>query len=298
MSGMVSTLGAAHVSARVDNGSNPWVRRGLITLALAFLALLILLPLCAVFATAFREGLDVYFAALADAETFSAIRLTLITSLIAVPLNTAFGIAAAWLISKYHFPGKSLLVTLIDVPFSVSPVVAGLIFVLLLGARGWFGPWLSEMDIRIIFAVPGVIIATAFVTVPMVAREVLTTMQSQGNDEEEAALTMGASGFQILRRVTLPKVKWAVLYGVILCNARAMGEFGAVSVVSGHVRGETNTLPLHVEVLYGEYHFVAAFAVASLLAFLAIVTLVLKVFIESLVAKQAHADGPGLKRHL
>jgi sulfate/thiosulfate transport system permease protein len=297
MSGHVSSFGAAHALS-VSSAGNPWVRRGLIALALAFLACLLVLPLVVVFATAFREGLGSYFAALSDAETYSAIRLTLITSLIAVPLNTLFGIGAAWLLSKYQFPGKTLLITLIDVPFSVSPVVAGLIFVLLFGARGWFGPWVSEHDIQIVFAVPGVIIATAFVTVPMVAREVLTTMQAQGDDEEEAALTLGAGGFQIFLRVTLPKVKWAVLYGVILCNARAMGEFGAVSVVSGHVRGETNTLPLHVEILYGEYQFVGAFAVASLLALLAIATLVLKTLVEAMAARTRLPEYTPEKRHL
>lgn len=297
MSGHVSSVGMAHALS-VRSAGNPWVRRGLIALALAFLACLLVLPLVVVFATALREGLGSYFAALADAETFSAVRLTLLTSLVAVPLNTLFGIAAAWLLSKYQFPGKTLLITLIDVPFSVSPVVAGLIFVLLFGARGWFGPWFSERDIQIVFAVPGVIIATAFVTVPMVAREVLTTMQAQGDDEEEAALTLGAGGFQIFLRVTLPKVKWAVLYGVILCNARAMGEFGAVSVVSGHVRGETNTMPLHVEILYGEYHFVAAFAVASVLALLAIATLVLKTFVEAMAARSSLPEYTREKRHL
>jgi len=297
MSAHVSSL-TTNRSLSVASAGNPWVRRGLIAGALTFLACLLVLPLLAVFATAFREGISVYLAALSDAETFSAIRLTVITSLIAVPLNTAFGIAAAWLLSKYQFPGKTFLITLIDVPFSVSPVVAGLIFVLLFGARGWFGPWIIDHGVRIVFAVPGVIIATAFITVPMVAREVLTTMQAQGDDEEEAALTLGASGFQIFRRVTLPKVKWAVLYGVILCNARAMGEFGAVSVVSGHIRGETNTLPLHVEVLYGEYHFVAAFAVASLLALLAIATLILKTLVESYAAHSALPEYTPEKRHL
>jgi sulfate/thiosulfate transport system permease protein len=278
MSGQVSSLGLRRDVAHGEGRSVEQLV--LIGVALAFLFLLLLVPLVVVFANAFRDGITAYTHALLDAETLYAARLTLITSLIAVPLNSVFGIAAAWLLSKYDFPGKTFLITLIDVPFSVSPVVAGLIFVLLFGNRGWFGPALQAMDMRIIFAVPGVIIATAFVTVPMVAREILTTMQAQGNNEEEAALTMGASGWQILWRITLPKVKWGIIYGVILCNARAMGEFGAVSVVSGHVRGETNTLPLHVEVLYGEYNFVAAFAVASLLTVLAIVTIILKTIVE------------------
>jgi sulfate transport system permease protein len=252
----------------------------LIATALGFLALFLLVPVGVVFLSALRDGVGVYLRAISDPETLSAIRLTLLSAGIAVPLNLVFGIAAAWLLSKYDFPGKSALITLIDLPFSVSPVVAGLIFVLLFGARGWFAPLLEAVDVRVIFAVPGIVLATTFITFPLVAREVLTVMQSQGNDEEEAALTLGASGWYIFRRITLPKIKWGVLYGVILCNARAMGEFGAVSVVSGHIRGETTTLPLHVEILYGEYHFAAAFAVASLLALLAVVTLVLKHWVE------------------
>jgi sulfate transport system permease protein len=248
----------------------------LILTALGFLGLLLAAPVVTVFVAAFSKGAGAYVAALSDPEALSAIRLTLLTAGIVVPLNLVFGVAAAWLISSYDFRGKSVLTTLIDLPFSVSPVISGLIFVLLFGAQGWLGPFLMAHDIRIIFAVPGIVLATTFVTFPLVAREVLAVMQAQGHDEEEAALTLGASGWQILFRVTLPKVRWGVLYGVILCNARAMGEFGAVSVVSGHVRGETNTMPLHIEILYNEYTFVGAFAVASLLALLSLVTLVVK----------------------
>src|SRR6185503_15278263 len=246
--------------------------------------LFLLVPLAVVFLTALRDGVGAYARAVSDPETLSAIRLTLTAAGIAVPLNLVFGVAAAWLISKYEFAGRSLLITLIDLPFSVSPVVAGLVFVLLFGARGWFGPLLEQLDVKVIFAVPGIVIATTFITFPLVAREVLSVMQAQGSDEEEAALTMGASGFQILTRITLPKIRWGVIYGVILCNARAMGEFGAVSVVSGHIRGQTNTMPLHVEILYDEYNFVGAFSVATLLASLAIVTLLVKKSIELGVA--------------
>ena len=277
MSGVVSYLGGG--KARIERPAleeRPALRWLLIGLAMGFLALFLLVPLAVVFLTALRDGLGVYARAVSDPETFAAIRLTLTAAGIAVPLNLVFGVAAAWLISKYEFSGRSLLITLIDLPFSVSPVVAGLVFVLLFGARGWFGPLLSDLDVKIIFAVPGIVIATTFITFPLVAREVLSVMQAQGSDEEEAALTLGASGWQIFRRITLPKIKWGVLYGVILCNARAMGEFGAVSVVSGHIRGETTTIPLQVEILYGEYHFAAAFAVASLLALIALFTLVLK----------------------
>jgi len=252
----------------------------LVALALAFLAVFLVAPIAVVFVSAFQKGAATYLAALAEPEARSALSLTLLTAAIVVPLNAIFGVAAAWLFSKHEFFGKSALLTLVDLPFSVSPVIAGLVFVLLFGAQGLFGPWLIAHDLRVIFAVPGIVLATAFVTFPMVAREVLTVMQAQGNEEEEAALTLGASGWQILFRITLPKVRWGVLYGVILCNARAMGEFGAVSVVSGHVRGETNTLPLHVEILYNEYHFAAAFAVASLLALLALVTLGAKKLLE------------------
>jgi sulfate transport system permease protein len=277
VSGVVSYLGGG--PARLDRPALE-ERRGLrwllIGLALGFLGLFLLVPLAVVFLTALRDGLGAYGRAVSDPETLSAIRLTLTAAGIAVPLNLVFGVAAAWLLSKYEFSGRSLLITLIDLPFSVSPVVAGLVFVLLFGARGWFGPLLEQLDVKVIFAVPGIVIATTFITFPLVAREVLSVMQAQGSDEEEAALTLGASGWQIFRRITLPKIKWGVLYGVILCNARAMGEFGAVSVVSGHIRGETTTIPLQVEILYGEYHFAAAFAVASLLALVALFTLVLK----------------------
>lgn len=248
----------------------------LIGTALAFLGLFLLVPLSVVFSSAFSKGFGPYFEALAHEETLAAIRLTLLTAAISVPLNFVFGIAAAWLVSKYEFWGKSALITLIDLPFSVSPVISGLIFVLLFGAQGWLGPLLSEWDVKIIFAVPGIVLATTFVTFPLVAREVIAVMQASGNDEEEAALTLGANGWQILWYVTLRKVRWGAIYGIILCNARAMGEFGAVSVVSGHIRGQTNTMPLQVEILYNEYNFVGAFAVASLLTLLALVTLAVK----------------------
>jgi sulfate/thiosulfate transport system permease protein len=282
MSGMVPGLaerGGGH-GRRPLIEESALTRYLLIATALAFLGLFLVVPLAVVFTSALRDGVAAYFEALADKETWSAIRLTLIAAGIAVPLNLVFGVGAAWLLSKYDFPGKSALITLIDLPFSVSPVVAGLVFVLLFGAHGWFAPVLAALDLRIIFAVPGIVLATTFITFPLVAREVLAVMQAQGSDEEEAALTLGANGWYIFRRITLPKVKWGVLYGVILCNARAMGEFGAVSVVSGHIRGQTTTMPLHVEILYGEYHFAAAFAVASLLALLALVTLVLKHWVE------------------
>ncbi|MFH7044336.1 sulfate ABC transporter permease subunit CysW [Paucibacter sp. JuS9] len=258
----------------------PWVRWTLLGLGLSFFALFLLLPLIAVFSEALRKGWDVYFAALVETDALSAMKLTLIAAAISVPVNLVFGVSAAWAIAKHDFRGKQLLITLIDLPFSVSPVVAGLIYVLLFGAQGWFGPWLQEHDWKIVFAVPGIVLATVFVTFPFIARELIPLMQAQGRDEEEAATVLGASGWQTFWRVTLPNVKWGLLYGVILCNARAMGEFGAVSVVSGHIRGMTNTLPLHVEILYNEYQFAAAFAVASLLALLALVTLVLKQFVE------------------
>ena len=253
-----------------------WVRITLITLALSFSVLFLLLPLIAVFTEAFRKGWEAYLLAIIEPDALSAIRLTLLTAAIAVPLNLVFGIAASWTIAKFEFRGKSLLLTLIDLPFSVSPVISGLIYVLLFGAHGWFGAWLMEHDVQILFAVPGIILATVFVTFPFVARELIPLMQAQGNEEEEAALVLGASGWRTFWHVTLPNIKWGLLYGVILCNARAMGEFGAVSVVSGHIRGETNTMPLQVEILYNEYNFAAAFAVASLLALLALVTLALK----------------------
>ncbi|MQA20949.1 sulfate ABC transporter permease subunit CysW [Rugamonas rivuli] len=256
-----------------------WVRIVLIAVALTFLTLFLFVPLVAVFAEAFRKGWQAYVAAIIEEDAISAIKLTLITAVIAVPLNLVFGVAASWCIAKFEFRGKSILLTLIDLPFSVSPVISGLIYVLLFGAQGWFGPWLQAHDIKILFAVPGIVLATIFVTFPFVARELIPLMQAQGSEEEEAAIVLGASGWDTFRRVTLPNIKWGLLYGVILCNARAMGEFGAVSVVSGHIRGETNTVPLQVEILYNEYNFAAAFAVASLLALLALVTLALKSFI-------------------
>ena len=257
-----------------------WARMVLITLALTFLAFVLVLPLLVVFAEALKAGWATYRTALTDPDAISAIRLTLIVAAISVPLNTVFGLAASWAIAKFEFAGKSLLISLIDLPFSVSPVVSGLVFVLLFGAQGLLGPWLMDHDVRIIFAVPGIVLATVFITFPFVARELIPLMQEQGRDEEEAALSLGANGWQTFWHVTLPNVRWALLYGVLLCNARAMGEFGAVSVVSGHIRGETNTMPLHVEILYNEYNFVGAFAVASLLAGLALVTLALKALLE------------------
>jgi len=257
-----------------------WVRMTLLIIAFAFLLGFLLLPLTVVFVQAFSKGWSVYIEALLEPNALLAARLTLLTALIAVPLNLVFGVAAAWSIAKFEFKGKSLLITLIDLPFSVSPVVSGLIYVLMFGLQGWLGPWLQAHDIKLIFAVPGIVLATLFVTFPFVARELIPLMQSQGTEEEEAALVLGASGWQIFWHVTLPNIRWGLLYGVILCNARAMGEFGAVSVVSGHIRGQTNTLPLHVEILYNEYNSAAAFAVASLLASLALVTLALKSFFE------------------
>ena len=265
----------------------------ILTAALGFFALFLLLPLIAVFVEALRRGWSFYVAALIEPDAQAAIRLTLLIAAIAVPLNLVFGVLAAWTITKFDFPGKQLLITFIDLPFSVSPVIAGLIFVLVFGAQGWFGPWLAAHDIKIIFAVPGMVLATVFVTFPFVARELIPLMQSQGREEEEAALVLGASGWKMFTKVTLPNIKWALLYGVILCNARAMGEFGAVSVVSGHIRGQTNTMPLHVEILYNEYQFAAAFAVASLLAMLALVTLLVKTYVEWRSADpEAQGDTP------
>jgi sulfate transport system permease protein len=283
-------------SKKVQAGTTEarWIRYSLIGLALTFMFLFLILPLAAVFTEALRKGLDAYLEALQEPDAWSAIRLTLITAAIAVPMNLVFGVAAAWAIAKYEFKGKSVLTTLVDLPFSVSPVVAGLIYVLMFGAQGWMGPWLQAHDIKIIFAVPGIILATVFVTFPFIARELIPLMQAQGNDEEQAAIVLGATGWQTFWYVTLPNIKWGLIYGVILCNARAMGEFGAVSVVSGHIRGQTNTMPLHVEILYNEYQSVAAFAVASLLALLALVTLVIKSVIEWQHEKdmKASADTP------
>jgi sulfate/thiosulfate transport system permease protein len=264
-----------------------WVRYTLIGVTLLFLSLFLFIPLAAVFAEAFRKGVQTYFAAIVEPDALSAIKLTLIAAGIAVPLNLVFGVSAAWAIAKFEFKGKSFLITLIDLPFAVSPVIAGLIYVLIFGLQGWFGSWLSDHDFKIIFAMPGIVLATTFVTFPFVARELIPLMQAQGKEEEEAGLVLGASGWQIFWRITLPNIKWGLLYGVILCNARAMGEFGAVSVVSGHIRGLTNTMPLHVEILYNEYNYVAAFAVASLLALLALLTLVLKSYVEWRAARDA-----------
>ena len=284
MAGSAASLGrarsAGHYQGNPATAEKRWVRYTLLTLGLAFFSLFLLLPLAAVFTEALRKGWDTYLASLIEPDAVSAIKLTLLAAVISVPLNIVFGVSAAWAITKHDFRGKQLLITLIDLPFSVSPVVEGLIYVLIFGAQGWFGPWLQEHDIKVIFAVPGIVLATVFVTFPFVARELIPLMQAQGRDEEEAATVLGASGFRTFWHVTLPNIKWGLLYGVILCNARAFGEFGAVSVVSGHIRGQTNTLPLQVEILYNEYQFAAAFAVASLLALLALVTLGLKQLVE------------------
>jgi sulfate transport system permease protein len=267
-------------SALHGTTEDAWIRYSLTGIAWVFMLLFLVLPLAAVFTEALRQGFDAYWEALQEPDAWAAIRLTLLVAAISVPLNLVFGIAAAWCVAKYEFWGKSFLTTLIDLPFSVSPVVVGLIYVLVFGAQGWLGPWLMANDIKIIFAVPGIVLATLFITFPFIARELIPLMQAQGNDEEQAAIVLGASGWQTFWYVTLPNIKWGLIYGVILCNARAMGEFGAVSVVSGHIRGQTNTMPLHVEVLYNEYQSVAAFAVASLLALLALVTLVIKSVVE------------------
>jgi sulfate transport system permease protein len=264
------------MTTRVSTADSATARIALTIVALGFLMLTLFVPLASVFAEAFRKGMHVYGQSLVARDALAALRLTLLIAAIAVPMNVVFGVAAAWAIAKFEFRGKQVLLTLIDLPFAVSPVVSGLIFVLLFGAQGWFGPWLSAHDIKVIFAVPGIVLATLFVTFPFVARELIPLMQAQGTDEEESAIVLGANGWQTFFRVTLPNIKWGLLYGVILCNARAMGEFGAVSVVSGHIRGRTTTMPLQVEILYNEYNFVAAFAVASILALLALVTLGLK----------------------
>jgi sulfate transport system permease protein len=271
---------AAHAPTPRANRDPAWARWLLTAVALAFLAFFLVLPIVVVFAQAFAKGGAYFLAAVREPDALAAIRLTLLTVAIVVPANVVFGVAAAWAISKFKFTGKSLLTTLIDLPFAVSPVISGLIYVLVFGAQGWFGPWLIAHDIRVIFAVPGIVLATTFVTFPFVARELIPLMQAQGTDEEYSAVTLGASGWQTFWRVTLPNIRWGLFYGVILCNARAMGEFGAVSVVSGHIRGETNTMPLHVEILYNEYNIAGAFAVASLLALLALATLVVKSAVE------------------
>ncbi|MBF5004345.1 sulfate ABC transporter permease subunit CysW [Diaphorobacter caeni] len=275
--------------AKAGTTEAPWVKWTLIGIALVFLLLFLVLPLAAVFTEALRKGFDAYLAGLREPDAWSAIKLTLLTAAITVPLNLVFGVAAAWAIAKFDFKGKAFLITLIDLPFSISPVVVGLMYMLVFGAQGWLGPWLSEHDIKIVFAVPGIVLATVFVTFPFIARELIPLMQAQGNDEEQAAVVLGATGWQTFWHVTLPNIKWGLLYGVILCNARAMGEFGAVSVVSGHIRGQTNTIPLHVEILYNEYQSVAAFAAASLLALLALVTLAIKTYAEWKAEKQLEA---------
>jgi sulfate transport system permease protein len=275
-------LNRGRTAAVVRNATTEsgWVRALLITVALTFLALFLFVPLVSVFVEAFRNGVHAYLHAISTPDAWAAIKLTLLVAAIAVPLNTVFGVAAAWAIAKYQFPGRSLLLTLVDLPFAISPVISGLIYVLVFGLQGWFGQWLDDHDIKIIFAVPGIVLATIFVTFPFVARELIPLMETQGNDAEYAALTLGANGWQTFWRVTLPNIKWGLFYGVILCNARAMGEFGAVSVVSGHIRGLTNTLPLHIETLYNDYNLQGSFACASLLVMLALVTLALKTFIE------------------
>ncbi len=288
-------IGTAHAERYERNPATrepAWIKWTIIAIGLAFFTLFLLLPLAAVFVEALKKGWDAYVAALVEPDALTAIKLTLTVAIIAVPLNLVFGVAAAWAIAKFDFRGKAFLITLIDLPFSVSPVVAGLIYVLVFGRNGWVGPWFLEHDLKIVFAIPGIVLASIFVTFPFVARELIPLMEAQGRDEEEASTVLGASGWQTFWHVTLPNVKWGLIYGVILCNARAMGEFGAVSVVSGHIRGETNTMPLHVEILYNEYNFAAAFAVASLLAILALLTLVVKSVVEwraGLAAKEVAA---------
>jgi sulfate transport system permease protein len=281
--------GAATPRLRAATEERAWVRWSCIAATFLFLSLLLVVPLASVFVEAFRNGVEAYVASFNDPNCWAAIRLTLLAAAISVPLNLVFGLAAAWAISKFNFHGKSLLVTIIDLPFAVSPVVSGLVFVLIFGMQGWLGPWLRAHDIKVIFAVPGIVLATVFVTFPFIARELIPLMQEQGTEDEQAAVSLGASGWQTFWRVTLPNIKWALLYGVILANARAMGEFGAVAVVSGHIRGKTNTMPLHVEILYNGYAFVAAFAVASLLTLLGLVTLVLKAIVELKVERDHKA---------
>lgn len=279
-SSLAARTGSTHSRTGLTGRDPVWLRRTLIGIALATLGILLVAPLAVLFAEAFRKGANAYFASFTDPNAWHAIVLTLTVAAIVVPLNAAFGVAAAWCIARFRFPGRSLLLTLIDLPFAVSPVVAGLLYILLFGAGGWFSAFLEKHDIQIIFALPGIVLATAFTTIPFVARELIPMMEQQGDDEELAALTLGANGWQMFRHVTLPKIKWGLFYGVILCNARAMGEFGAVCVVSGSIRGETTTLPLHIEILYNEYQFAAAFAIASLLALLAIASLLLKTYVE------------------
>ncbi|WP_407279953.1 sulfate ABC transporter permease subunit CysW [Aromatoleum evansii] len=293
--GAMQADAAVRFESREATREAPWVKWTILGISLTFFAVFLLLPLVAVFIEALRKGWGTYGSALVHEDALWAIKLTLTAAVIAVPLNLVFGVCAAWAIAKFEFRGKHFLITLIDLPFSVSPVIAGLIYVLIFGAQGWLGPWLADHDIRIIFAVPGIVLATVFVTFPFVARELIPLMQAQGREEEEAAIVLGANGWQTFWYVTLPNIKWGLLYGVILCNARAMGEFGAVSVVSGHIRGQTNTLPLHVEILYNEYQFAAAFAVASLLALLALVTLAIKTWVEHRAgggnrSRDAHQD--------
>ncbi len=284
-------LGRAGAKSRRATAEPAWVRWLLIGVALAFLGFFLVLPMATVFVEAFKDGVGAYFAAVVEPDALAAIRLTVTTALVAVPLNVIFGVAAAWAIARFEFRGKSFLITLIDLPFAVSPVISGMLYVLLFGAQGLLGPWLAEHDLKVIFAEPGIILATTFVTFPFVARELIPFLQSQGAEEEQAALVLGASGWRMFFRITLPNAKWGLLYGIVLCNARAMGEFGAVSVVSGHIRGQTNTMPLHVEVLYNEYHFSAAFAVASLLLLLALLTLVAKRIIEARVSGEVTSAG-------
>ncbi|MFT4174713.1 MAG: sulfate ABC transporter permease subunit CysW [Rhodocyclaceae bacterium] len=293
MAGATSmSLGAAQDYYETNPATReaPWVKWTIIGVSLTFFAVFLLLPLLIVFTQALSKGWQAYLASLANEEAWEAIKLTLLAAIVAVPLNLVFGVAAAWAIAKFEFPFKQFLVTLIDLPFSVSPVIAGLVYVLLFGAQGWWGPWLSDHDIKIVFAVPGIVLATVFVTFPFVARELIPLMQAQGKEEEEASVVLGASGWQTFWKVTVPNIKWGLIYGVVLCNARAMGEFGAVSVVSGHIRGVTNTMPLQVEILYNEYQFQAAFAVASLLALLALVTLVIKSYVQWQAQRQATDD--------
>jgi sulfate ABC transporter, permease protein CysW len=291
MAGAVTTVTAVSNETRPKHLTEArWVRWTLIGIALLFVSVVILLPLVTVLLESFRKGWSVYIEALKDPDSIAALKLTLTTALIAVPLNTIFGVAAAWAITKFTFRGKNLLITLIDLPYAVSPVISGLVYILLFGAQGFLGPWLFEHDIKIVFATPGIILATMFVTFPFVARELIPLMESQGVQDEEAAVSLGSRGWRTFFKVTLPNIKWGLLYGIILCNARAMGEFGAVSVVSGHIRGETNTLPLHIEILYNEYQYTAAFAVASLLMLLAIVTLIIKSLIESKLVRSKHGE--------